>query len=353
MNSEFGTPGFPDLITSTYDSYPSTAAFTSAEAIGFYGHAPLGLEGPKDFGQAAPGSPSTSMSHSTDQASSNFSHASATSGQSAASSAVGSPFSHNTHTGANEHWIAGSRLGNNPRDYHDFSYHLSTAGGEQIQYDDKFPGSFVGELTQLPTFSPVIPSSASCSPISSTASSLSPVLCPSLALDTSMRTRRGIIDSIMEEGTTSPSATVTSPPSATSSFHHSPNTSYSWPARKQRASSFRSPVTPASAIASRSRANSPYERRKSSLSHENHTKSSSPPLLKQEFPSQISSNQAFGNHFQNTFFNQSSGSFIAPLESSCWCYLPRAFSFSSPFILLHISYSSSKIFQLHALTVPL
>ena len=337
---------FPDM-TSTYDSYSSAPAFATAAEMSYYDSTHLGVNGPKEYRTNTPASPSTSMSHSGDQSSSNFSHASATSGQSAASSTVGSPYSHTTQNlSTSDQWIENNALGIN-REFG--TYHLQPTGAEHVPYDEnKYSGSFVGELAKVPSFSPIISSPISFSPTSSSVSATSPIISQPLALDPPAMPVQDTIDRIIEEATSPSSAQPASPSSAISSFYPSPiapQKIHPWPTPDQQpASSFKSPVTPASAHPYNSRSGSPYGRRRqdpprrSSLSSEISTQSS-PSLSHQPLVSQPSPNHNYGNHFQASFFKQSSGRFVAPLESSCWFFLLGSFCSLS---LLLLSRSSKR-----------
>ena len=227
-------------------------------------------------------SPSASVSHTLEHAPSNFSHASGASGQSTASSAVGSPYSQNQSLPAGQdQWIeTGLGIGGGIVTSEMFppgSYQLTSAETDRAPYDDKFHGSFVGESTQFSQIttstSPTVASSVSCSPFSEPCSTASPLTATSPDL--------GNLSNFKESSLASDSNQTTFIPnpgwnSVTPNFSPSP------------------------------------------------------------FPSTV---QRRDSQHHNTFFAQSSGNFIAPLESSCWFSLQtlsRALAFCDLLVLIII-----------------
>ena len=192
---------FADLAHATYDSYAAQAAYSSIEQS-FYSQTPQFVYGPKDNTHLLPqryeqsASPSMSMSQSLDHAPSSLSHASGASGQSTASSAVGSPFSQATQSlPGHEHWVDHRGLGIASGIVNEAflldQFALSGQDTEHLGYtNDKFPGSYVGELRRVSSSrvscSPVISSPLSYSSHMSNPVASSSFSSPTLALDTSM-----------------------------------------------------------------------------------------------------------------------------------------------------------------------
>ena len=210
-------------------------------------------------------SPSVSLSQSLEHIPSNFSHTSAASGQSTASSAVGSPYSqHQNLPAGQDQWVEmGLGIGGNLSSTDMLppgAYQLTSSEPERVAFDDKFASSFVGESPQafhaVSSASPTVSSSVSCSPFSEPSSAVSPV-------------------------------TAISPDLG--KFPNFENTFYSTPAvgNGQAAGAFTADA--GSVSATQAFPSSPF------------------PSSQQHRPSQNN----------NSFFAQSSGNFVAPLESSC------------------------------------
>ena len=338
---------FPNMYPSTYTPYPNTLA-CSAQSSG-YDPPQLVVDGPKDTMKSVharytpSASPSNSMSHSLEHAPSVLSTASA---QSTASSAVGSPFPRSAqHFPGPELWIdphdglcITQNIGQNDAYSHD-PYPSVDLESHRIMNDgSKFPGSFVGESQDISSTlestgyiipSPISFSSTSRSVISSTFPS------PPVGSDTSVRPRHVTIDTILEEANDKMGtpASSTSPASTPSSVQQSPVTAHQVHPRrspKGAMAGFRSPVTPASAVSPfASRASSPFvvrqhePRRRFSGSRGIVRTQSTPPITHRSHPYERSNivdpaSQGLRGSYQTPFFNQSSGRFIPPLESSCW-----------------------------------
>ena len=227
-------------------------------------------------------SPSASASQTLEHAPSNFSHASAASGQSTASSAVGSPYSQNQSLPAGQdQWVEmGLGIGGGIAASEMFppgSYQLTSAETDRAPFDDKFHGSFVGESTHFShiatSASPTVASSVSCSPFSESCSTASPLTATSPDL--------GNFSNFKES----------SLPTDSSQTSFIPNPGWS---------------------------------------------STTPNFSSSPFPSTV---QRRGSQHHNTFFAQSSGNFVAPLESSCWFSLQtllHALAFCSLHVLIII-----------------
>lgn len=363
---------FSDLASTTYDAYPSNSSF-SAAASNYYGGSGaasnFAIDAPKENDrlnqrQFTPsGSPSPSMSQSFDHPPSILSSTSGASAQSTASSAAGSPYSHETnHIPSQEHWTESHQgLGIAPAIVHHEGfgsdlYPLTNISSNDIIFgEDKFSNNFVGKSRNI--FSSSISPSSAASPVPasvsfctssqsfSTAFSSSP-----LALDTTMTTRDVTIDTILEEVNNriaTPSTDLTSPASARS-MEASPRYFRSKCLAPQSSprvqSAFKSPTTPASATSpftSRSTpppSVRPHESRRNSLALCSELKAQqSPTTLSHRAhpyaycrPTPPSTAQThFHTHqFQSPFVGQSSGRFIAPLESSCWFSLISRSQFS-------------------------
>lgn len=342
--------------SSSYDSYPPL--YSSAPQI-YYSAPRYHLEVGK--GQATPeqrytpaGSPSPSTSQAFDYPPSTLTSASGASAHSTASSAGGSPHSHNTNTlPGHEQWTESRRgLGLAPGITHNDGFGQDpmfpvVGMDSDLMFDDnKLPSTCVGESGRVSSsLFPRGQLSPSVSPYSALQSFIPASPTPStMVSDTPSRRRNVTIDTILEEvnnGIASPRQTA-SPTSASSTkppheAFQAVNASMSPPIPSN---SFRSPMTPASAMSpyfqgasfpsstyqrlaeSRSVGPEPRIRRTSKSPTDRFTPYARlvpPPAAQDQFPIVQS---------QNSFFSQSSGRFIPPLESSCWFSL-RALIFSS------------------------
>lgn len=362
-------------LTGTFDPYPSTAAFSNSSLNYYEGGAlnyAVGISKENDgLNQqrfTPGGSPSPSISQSFDHPPSILSSTSGASAQSTASSAVGSPYPHDTsQVLGHDNWSESHQgLGIAPgiSQHEGFGtdlFPLADLGSEVVFDENKYSSnSFVGESSKI--FSSSVSSShmtllptsiSSCS----FPQSLGSTLCASpLALDTSVVTRIDAIDTIPEEQSgrsRTPITGLTSPESA-NSIKSSPisfgsNASLHRPIFSPPAQGvFKSPTTPASAM-------SPFNNRftspPSSRPHERsgNNVASSIDLTTQQ-PSSSCSQFAHSHarlnkspsreghsHFNQShspFFSQSSGRFIAPLESSCWFSLFNSHLVLFPSLLL-------------------
>lgn len=342
--------------SSSYDSYPPL--YSAAPQI-YYNAPRYHVEVGK--GQATPeqrytpvGSPSPSTSQAFDYPPSTLTSASGASAHSTASSAGGSPYSHNTNTlPGHEQWTESRRgLGlapgimRNDGFGQDPMFPVAGMDSDLMFDDNKLPSTCVGEFGRVSSSlfpqSQLSPSVSRCSalqsfiPVSSTPSTM--------ASNTPSSRRNVTIDTILEEvnnGIASPRQTA-SPTSASSAkppheAFQAVNPSISPPIPSN---SFRSPMTPASAMSpyfqgasfpsttyqrlpkSRSVGLEPWIRRTSTSPTDRFTpyaRPTPPPVAQDQFPIVQS---------QNSFFSQSSGRFIPPLESSCW-FSSRTLIFSS------------------------
>lgn len=326
---------FPDFTNTSYDAFASISTY--APAAPYY--APqLVLNGHDESIKQVSrrytpqGSPSTSAS----QPPSTLSSASGASARSTASSAVGSPYSHATHS-LNEHeqWSESTQgLGLAPTILHNdgsFSHDSFVVPSldHAFFYDDhKYSGSFVGESQKVPSSS--IPTSraissspfavSSCSPsqtfVYAFSSSPSAVARPASTQDVT-------IDTILEEanstiGTPTPMASPGRPPSSQPSS----------PVYLRRMSAldtdttFKSPTAPASAMspfaprAASSFAMRGYDPRQ----HQTPLPAplSWPASYGRPIAPRVSPGHTHGGQSQTPFFSHSSGRFVPPLESSCW-----------------------------------
>lgn len=341
----------------SYDSYPHTSANSSATSI-YYSAPNMPFDACKGNTQqpiqrnTPSGSPSPANSQIFDHPSSNISSASCASAHSTASSTDGSPYANAMHRlPYHEKWaepLHGLGLPEivNSEGYNNEPFPPTSFHEDLMLEDDKF-ASCVGECGK--NFSPSL-SISRCVASSSSSVSASQVFLPTfspsiMALDTSTANRDVTIDSILEEANcrTQTQTHLISPVSVASAAA-SPSSSHSKHRKtspNDRKSSFRSPLTPASAKSRfSSRAASPYgSSEQVPLNHgfgpmdDNNSPRSprqsptqiypySPPTLPSSFC------QSHFENNQNPFFGQSSGRFVAPLESSCW------FSLLSPFHLI-------------------
>ena len=352
-----------DMNQSTFDSYPGLQAFSRAEQA-FYETPHLAVKGPQDTLQQSRqrytpmASPSLSASHSLDHAPSNRSHNSGTSGQSTASSAMGSPYSHTTHSlPGREQWMNPPHgLGIAPGIVHnDFSNDAFTfpTEADQLNFDNvKFPDSFVGEFPPVSSSLVVASSPVLSSPISYSSSTsqslLSAVPSPNLALDPAPRAPPSSIDTVLEDRTMRnrivPPADNRSP--STSATMVVGPSSYRSRSPELSGLSFVSPTTPASAMTHFTSRNAypsgprnPESRKRSIGSTDPSVPQESPPPSKRSARSALSP-ETYKTQFQSPFFSQSSGRYVAPLQSSCWfpcvsILFTRFFSFFFHFIRIY------------------
>ena len=303
---------FSGHASASYESYPQLAAYSSASSA-YFGARNDPFEaakaGPSIHRHNPSGPPSPSPSQIFENPSSNMSTASGASGQSTASSADGSPYANPQHSlPYQEKWEPlGLGLGPeivNTEVYNPTSFQGTSFDNEFMLDDSKFPHC-VGEYEK--NFSPSFPTSHSVTSSMSAASALQshlPALCSlPLAMDAKPKQRNVTIDSILEEANSrirNPKNLIS--PVSSASVTTSPTIG---PSKQSNASpvgrrkSFKSPVIPASA-------NSPQH---SPRQLHSYGRPARPPTS----PSQVQ----FHNT-QNSFFCQSSGRFVAPLESSCW-----------------------------------
>ncbi len=303
---------FSSHTGTSYESYPQLSAYSSASSA-YFGARNAPFEAPKS-GQSLQrhnpsGPPSPSTSQTFENPSSNMSSTSGASAQSTASSADGSPYANPTHSlPYQEKWgPLGLGLGPeivNTEAFNHNSFQSTNFDNEFMLEDSKF-AHCVGEYEK--NFSPLFHTSYSVSSSMSSGSASQshlPALCSSpLTLDTKPNQKDVTIDSILEEANNriqNPKHLI-SPVSSTSATT-SPTivpTKHRNASPVGRRQSFKSPVIPASANSPQQSPNRlhPYGR----------------PVAPPKSPSPVQ----FHNT-QNSFFCQSSGRFVAPLESSCW-----------------------------------
>lgn len=334
-----------------YDAYSSGSAY-SAAAAAYYEPPSSVLDVHKEsLGQehqrwTPAGSPSPSVSQSYDHPPSILSSVSGASGQSTASSAFGSPYSQPTHNLPPQERWSDSHLGLGiaPGIYHTDRFEKDVFPNTHIDNDfilgeSKFSNTFVGKPGNLSPSSISVSQSKSFpvsfakpSSVSSSSSSALPHF--PLALNTSVGNSEVTIDTILEEvnssiGTPKQSA---SPASALSTKHSPKMFQVVSPAQSQQTGSFKTPTTPASAMFSSTSHNtfSPtahqYDRNRASVGVPGDVCSQrNPPVPSDRFhpyarptPPTTFPNQFNKNGSQPPFFSQSSGRYMAPLESSCW-----------------------------------
>ena len=324
----------------SYESYPQFAAYSSAPPGCFVArNAPF--EAPKSGqflqrrNRSGPPSPSTSQTF--ENPSSNMSSASGASAQSTASSADGSPYANPTHSLPYQEKWEPLGLGLGPEivntEASNYNCFQSTSFDNEFMLEDSKFAHCVGEYEK--NFPPSFPTSHSVtSSMSSGSASQShlPALCSSpLALDTKPKQRDVTIDSILEEANNriqNPKHLI-SPESFTS-----PTTSPQVQCFQiQKAEHLISPVSSASAttsptiVPSKHGNASPVGRRQSFKSPVISAFANSPQQSPHQLhlygrpapaPTPTSPSQVQFHNTQNSFFCQSSGRFVAPLESSCW-----------------------------------
>ena len=333
--------------STSYESYPPVAAYSSAPSA-YFGAQNVPYETQKgNMGrpmrrQTPSGSPSPSISQAFDHPPSTLSSASGASAQSTASSTDGSPYASATHVLPFEDKWSGPLHGLgiapgivNSESFSQESFPPANFENDSMLEDGKFP-DYVGECGTF--FSP----SASLSKpfASSVFSGLAPrKFVPGfsfqpLALETTAVTKDVTIDTILDEANSKIQKPVqmVSPISATSAAA-SPTTPTSGHqiSPPQRKNSCRTPLTPSSAA---SRFPSPAASPHGSGAHVfpghriislDDVRASRKPQqslerchpYNQSIPPPKSQHQALYGPFQSPFFGQSSGRFVAPLESSC------------------------------------
>jgi len=343
----------------SYDGYPPVSAYSSTYfgAVNAPFEAPKGTVGHSLRRNPSSGSPSPSVSQAFDHLSSTLSSASGASAQSTASSADGSPYANATHSlPYQEKWPEPLRgLGIAPEILNGESFSNDRFPSSNFETDlllegGKFP-HYVGEYRNHFSPSSFPTSFAVVSSISSAPSSqfVAPAFSsPPLALDTTTAVRDITIDSILEEANDrvqnpthmispiSAASTAASPTSLTDKYQKV--------LPVDRNPSFRSPMTPASATSRfPSPAASPHasgcdgSQNQTSISLDHMRAQSSPHLSPRRFhpyrrPTHTvpPHGQAHYAKTQNPFFGQSSGRFVAPLESTCWFSLPSPFHYHIP-----------------------
>lgn len=338
-----------DLASTSYDPYPPVLAYSGSSS--YHGAPQFVLDAPKgDAGQeskrwTSSGSPSPSTSQPYDHPPSAVSSVSGTSGQSTASSAVGSPYSHATQTiPGQEHWTdshlgLGIAAGMFHNDRFGNDIFPTTSIDHDLTFEDgKYPNSFVGKSGSISplSISASHPNTSAVSPSPSSHLPISAFHAPQLALDTSVATRDVTIDTILEEVNSGIGASphVVSPASAasTNASPTFPRGTHPVPCTLHTAGSFKAPTTPASAMSLfASRGFSPpatrqcHPRRHSTaICGDLNVRRSPSASFRRSHPynrptlSPVPNNQLLINQSQPPFFSQSSGRYIAPLESSCW-----------------------------------
>ena len=290
-------------------------------------------------------SPSTSISHSADQPSSIISSTSNASVPSNASSAVGSPYIQGAPALiGQEQWTKPtSGLGLEHEFVQDmryhadiFSYATSTESAPSLYSTDRNFGTCVGESQQVSSSLssssvPVLSPSLSASTGYSSVYTASPS--PSLARENVMNSRNETTGAIPEEYVERASQPFFAQPPTLES--HSVETfqnlvqEYSLEKNSEVTDpSFRQPSTPASATSPTVRRRvSPFGARKAPARAQSRagpdrstTKKTTPlhhPYERRAAPTmpEVPGQRSF---YQAPFFSQSSGRFVAPLESTCW-----------------------------------
>ena len=327
---------FSGQSSTSYESYPPVSAYSSGPSA-YFGAQNMPYETQKgNMGrplrrQTPSGSPSPSISQAFDHPPSSLSSASGASAQSTASSTDGSPYASATHVLPYEDKWPGPLhgLGIAPgivssESFTQDSFPSANFESDLMLDDGKFP-NYVGECEQ--DFSSSVTLSQPL--VSSVFSRLAPqksvpaFFSRPLALETTTACKGVTIDSILEEANSKiqKPMQLVSPISAASVAASPP----------QQESSFKAPLTPSSAVSrSPSRATSPQGSGNNiSLGTSiiplddvraprspQHSLERYHPCV-QSTSSSTSQHQVHCNQDQSPFFRQSSGRFVAPLESSC------------------------------------
>ncbi len=345
-----GQQPFPELAVTPYDSCPSGSAFPSHLSNGPMAPdtLPFKPKAMRELGQRplpTASTPSPSVCQSSDHPPSTLSSASGASARSTTSSAVGSPYSHAaSNIPGQEHWVNSPQgLGIAAGIVHSDGYGHDIYALTHLEHDlvlsgEKLSDHFVGELKGFP-------SSVSSSPcLSQTV--VNPTAVAPLMLDTNVVTREITIDTIIREAKDGIEYPRCPKSPASGIVKHSLNwsqgiTPTTSPSPSNR--SFISPTTPASAFSpSTPSTTSPsplrkhafykqsriggYEARTQGIPRRASGTSYRSSPYDQPLPSSKSPSHQYWDQGQASFFGQSSGRYIAPLECSCW------FSLSAPSI---------------------
>ena len=354
LGSDLQNP-FPDFPSNAYDLYPSSSTF-STHTPNCYNPADSVLVKPKEISNpghrqmAALSTPSPSVTQSLDHPPSTISSTSGASARSTTSSIDGSPYSHATsNIPAQEHWVDSHQgLGIVAGIVHNESYgndiySLNHLEHELVLSGDKLSNHFVGELERFPSSS--VSNSGSVSQFS-----LPPTTMVPLVLDTNVGSRDITLDGILNEANEKIDNFTHSYSSARASLSDDSSChqlAAQVPSPSQSNGSFKSPMTPASAYSPLppSSTTSPssarqYRLRKHSFvdGHDSrmpgvHRKALANSHRWSPYDQPATSLKSPGHLYRDPvkspFFGQSSGRFIAPLESSCWFSL---IVLSSPFL---------------------
>ena len=338
---------FSGRDNTSYDSYPQFPAYSPASS-NFYTAPDAPLDQHKGhmvttLQRATPsGSPSPATSQIFDQTSSNISSASGASANSTASSTDGSPYANATQAiDYQDKWsepLHGLGIPEivSTEGFRSTNFPPNSFNDDLMLEDSKF-ANFVGEYSD--NFSPV-PSRQSAGPSKPSSPALQvyhSVLSTSQTSETVDSVADVTIDSILKEANDRipRSATHLMSPVSVTSMATSPTfpeEKYPLASPKHHEDAFKSPLTPASATSQfPSRAPSPYpstdhsspqqfpasngdarlrqDLPQSPVTHRPQRRQTSSPISRSHFPFE---------RIQNPFFSQSSGRFVAPLESSCW-----------------------------------
>lgn len=346
---------FPDFPTNAYDLYPSNSTFSAHTPI-CYNPADSVPVKSKEISNPGPrqmpalSTPSPSVSQSLDHPPSIISSTSGASARSTTSSIDGSPYSHATsNVPAQEHWVDSQQgLGivagmvHNENYGHDI-YSLNHLEHELVLSGDKLSNNYVGELERFPSS---VSNSGSISQFS-----LPPTPMVPLVLDTTVGTRDITLDGILNEANEKIDKSTHSSSSARAGLNPAPSChqlAAQVPSPSPSNGSFKSPTTPASAYSPLSPATtSPSSARQHRLRKYSlvdgydprmpgvHRKALANSYRWSPYDQPATSLKSPGHFYRDPvrspFFGQSSGRFIAPLESSCWFSL---IVLSYPFSLL-------------------
>lgn len=349
---------FSDLAGTAYDAYPPTSHISNT--VSNYYTAPdlvvaksKGIQGMAQRQLPTSSTPSPSISQPFDHPPSILSSASGTSARSTTSSAVGSPYSQSaSNVPSQEHWIDSQQglgiaagIANTEGYGHDI-YPLNHLEHDLVLSSEKFSSRFVGESERFP--------SSASSFCSFPQSFISSTAVAPLLLDTNVGNQDLTIDTIINEARNrmdTPTSSI-SPASANrnhgSDFYKGTTPA---PSPSQSNGSFKSPTTPASALSPltprttspSSTSNHRFHRPSLTNGHDpripgpaRRASATSYRFYPYDRPVSHSKSNLYRDQSQSPFFGQSSGRFIAPLESSCWFSLLVL----SPFSLLLFSFES-------------
>lgn len=332
---------FAPINLDSYGSLGSHPLFAQAPHS-FFDTPSFMVEAPPEMNKQAAvypsASPSMSTTRSTEHPPSTLSTASGPSLTSASSSAVGSPYSKATHgLPYQENWVpVPDTL---PQDFV-----TNGMDPDMVFAQGKLPDTFVGECENVPSsFKPE--NGPIFSPISPTIEPFP--MFPSFNRSVEDQGQNESIDSVLTGAYT---PTTPSPVNTPAMSYHSEFSSPLMPHGEDSPPFFKSPITPNSTKHSMRSPAIPSRRR--SRTYPAPVSGAKSFKQKKQSSGSVSSQLDFAEHprlgpFQDSFFRQSSGNFVVPLESSCWFFLADT---PCSHLLLNFRYVTHFVDSIHMLT---